>query len=68
MLDLTHPIVEDVWNFFPFMYVFPHIVAIIGNLVLFVPNFAIRPAWVAWNGVTIVPHVILLIFTAFLWW
>ena len=51
MLDLAqvHPVVEDIWNFFPFTYVFPYFIKIIGNFVLFVPNIFIRFTWLIWN-------------------
>ena len=66
MLDLAHPIVMDIWNFFPMQYVFPFFIRIIGNFALFLPNILLRPLWLVWNGVMTIPNVILLVATSLL--
>ena len=52
MLDITHPDVNIIWNFFPFMYVFPYFIRVILNFVLFIPDIFLRPLWLIWNSVT----------------
>ena len=60
----THPMVEDIWNFFPFQYIFPTFVIWIGNLILFIPNIFLRPLWFIWNTLTFIANIIWLFATA----
>ena len=68
MLDIAqvHPVVEDIWNFFPFQYIFPYFVRVIGNFVLFIPNIFLRILWLIWNTIFTVPNILLSVATMFL--
>tara|TARA_B110000285_G_C14850567_1_gene479725 strand:- start:119 stop:331 length:213 start_codon:yes stop_codon:yes gene_type:complete len=66
MLDIAqvHPVVEDIWNFFPFNYCFSWFAIAFGNFIFFIPNIFLRPIWYIWNFIFLIPNIYINVLTA----